>query len=339
MYFESLIEKFLSYKKVDTDFFDSSIATYRAKINVFCEYMIEIFQIHDANYETVLRGMNEDELIKILVYYVDTRKIHYKVTATIFMTVIKEFFAFLIGQENLKNDVFVNLERLDRLNTMITENMEVLELQNSDEKVPISEEAYYKLNNYCNNAINEISLEEIQKFNGVYSHPYDTFISAIMTKVVMFFGIKPQILLDINRNDYDRDLNMLRVRGYWIHLPNILSSQLSKYAFIRDEIHGNIEGKLFLKKDGGIYIGSEYSQIFKAIYNVFDTCSAEIVGKYAIMEMIKQGINVSVILDLTGFGVDTYFYCQESVNDEISLLERTKYLDAKIRKLKMFDHI
>lgn len=339
MSFSNTIEKFLAFKKDDSDFFESSLTTYRCKINVFKEYMLDTIKLNDINYERILRGMNEEEIIKSLEDYVLTRGIKFINTANCYMTVLKEYFMFLLNQLEIRNEVFSSIERLNKLEKLVGDQIKKLNLREADDKKPISENGFKRLNDHCNRIIDEFEINQMKAFDGKYKNPYDNFVSAMMTKIVMFFGVKSFRPLEIEKNHLDLDLNMLKIDNYWIHLPNNLSRQLKKYYRISIELFGQKSNMLFVDRNGNSFDANSYGQTYKVINDIFGTSSAEIVAKYTIIEMIKQGINVSLILDLTGFGVDTYFYCQEAVDEGKSVVDRTKYLDSKMRKLDIYEFV
>jgi hypothetical protein len=58
--------------------------------------------------------------------------------------------------------------------------------------------------------------------------------------------------------------------------------------------------------------------------------------KYGIIQMIKRGINQSVIIEFTGNQDDIYRDCQNEVNEE-KFEARNRYLDSKLRGIDSFD--
>lgn len=61
-------------------------------------------------------------------------------------------------------------------------------------------------------------------------------------------------------------------------------------------------------------------------------------AKFAIINMILNGINHSVVLDLTGFKNEVYIDCQNEV-DQRKLLNKTRYINHKIRGINTFDEL
>lgn len=157
-----------------------------------------------------------------------------------------------------------------------------------------------------------------------------------MIKLVMFLGIKPQLVSEFKISNLDIYTNKIFISGYWVHLPDKLGVQMKKYLSIIEKLSLENGDFLFIKKDGTRYI-KEYGQMFKVANKVMKNCSAESIAKFTIIQMIKEGINPSIILSITKFGIDTYLHCQDLVNSEKGALEKSRYLDSKLRKMKIFD--
>ena len=67
------------------------------------------------------------------------------------------------------------------------------------------------------------------------------------------------------------------------------------------------------------------------------TCATAL-AKYAIIQLIRQGIPAYLIKDFTGYNDDIYNHCQEIVNEEngaVSKEERCKIIDAGIRMSRL----
>lgn len=60
MNFYNTIENFLIFKKIESEFYESSAAIYEGKLNVFGEFL-EHEGINDLNCESVLRGINHEK--------------------------------------------------------------------------------------------------------------------------------------------------------------------------------------------------------------------------------------------------------------------------------------
>lgn len=339
MRLDTLIQKFFLWKE-DSNFYESSKVVYASKLNIFKDYIVKEKGLTDSNCEAILTGLNQKSFINIFENYILTRHIKYVNSVNCYIAIVKTFFEYLRDKQNIKNPLFTDMEKIKELNALL--NSEIIQnkqygLKETEGKNPISDTAFNDLNIFCNEIIDKTTPEIISKFNKRNNDPYIDFTSALMTKLVMFTGVKPNKILDITRSDLDLNLNTINISGFCIHIPNKLSLSLRKYITeILPSLNLSPE-YLFVKRDGTKFGYLEYNKTFKVISKKFNTCSAEIVSKYTIIRMIKEGINVSIIMDFTGFGEDTYYSCQEMVNDTKTDLNRSQYLDSKLRSIDIFE--
>jgi len=340
------IVSFLSERN-EGKFYDSSVTTYKRKLEVFFEYLINKCGLNDSNYEDMLRGMANDRIVKSIEYYVDEYNIKFKVTAELFFIVIKCYFDFISTKYSLKNENFDSNQKYKKLKDLVDNRIKEFKLDNSKQKSPIVREVFDKLNKLCNKKINTLNKDDLIKNQLVnedsYNKPLGNFISSIIVKTIMLTGIKNQVVSRILLKDLDTTLNRLKINNYWIHLPNELGMQFKKYLDIRNDIvkDKSLEYPLFINKQG-LPIGNDYTFMFEAIKLVVGNKKAECVSKFTIINMIKKGINSSIILEFTSFGLDTYLHCQELVNEEKSkedLESKSRYLDSKIRSMEIFDKL
>ena len=108
MKFYDSINDFLKYKKIESEFYESSSVIYYGKLNVFGEFL-EREGLNDLNCESILRGMTQSKFIDSLVYYIDSRNIGIKSSARGFITAIKEYFSYLLKHQNIRNSMDVVL--------------------------------------------------------------------------------------------------------------------------------------------------------------------------------------------------------------------------------------
>lgn len=62
------------------------------------------------------------------------------------------------------------------------------------------------------------------------------------------------------------------------------------------------------------------------------------IRKFVLTEMIRNGINQSFIMKLTGVGVKIFEDCQNIVNAERNI-EANRYIDSKMRDMITFDYL
>ncbi|MCM3390257.1 hypothetical protein M3649_19345 [Ureibacillus chungkukjangi] len=341
MSFDNTKELFLS-SRTDSFFYDSSIATYKRKIDVFFEFLTEEFGVNENNYKEVLRGIDKIAITKSIDFYVKRYSISFKNTIDLYISVIKSYFEFLNKHLDIKNDNFDSAINLSVIKNAVDNKIVDLGLETTELKSPITEQAFSKILNKCHQILNGYNLKFLLENKGKpRKNPVQIFTSAIVTKLVMLTGIKNQVIDTIKLKDYDSELNIIKVNNFSIHLPNNLGIQMKLYLELRNCIAKSNDGNypLFVKRDG-TSIGNAYEYIFKVLRDTLGSASAECVAKYTIMQMIKKGMNLYLIKMLTKFGIDSCLHCQELVNDEKTnedITSQNRYIDSKIRSMDVFD--
>jgi integrase len=344
MKFYETMEYFLQERN-EGKFYDSSVITYKRKLEVFFEFLVSYYGVNDNNYSDLLRSLGSDKILNSIKYYVNEYDIKFKVTVDNYFTVIKVYFDFIADKYNIKNNMFDSTQEFTVLKNSVAMLIDDLKLDKSKQKSPIVDTIFDNLSKYCNEKIDTLSKEEIIGNQIVSINDYNKtlveFISAIIIKIVMLTGIKNQVIGTIRLGDLDTELNRIKINNYWIHLPNDLGRQIKKYADVRNELvkTDSKEYPLFVNKQGEP-IGTDYNFMFDVLKPITGSKKAECVAKYTIINMIRKGINSSIIQEFTSFGNDTYLHCQELVNEEkskIDLKNKNRYLDSKIRSIEIFD--
>lgn len=342
MTFNNTKESFLN-NCTEGDFYDSSLTTYRRKLDVFSEFLTNDYGANDNNYKDILRGINQEAITKSIEYYVKSYGISFKNTIDTYLSVIKSYFDFLSKELNIKNDNFDSAIGYSNIKNSVEEKVKELELEvTNEQKPPIAEHIFSKLLSVCNDVLNKHTLEYIiDTKNKAKNSTIQTFTSAIIVKLVMFTGIKNQVIDTIKLKDYDDELNIITINNFSIHLPNKLGKQMKVYLQLRDKLIGNTDKdfQLFVKRDG-TSIGTAYDYAFKVLKDTLNSTSSEGIAKYTIMQMIKKGMNIYMIKMLTKFGIESCLQCQELVNDEKTnedITSQNRYIDSKIRSMDIFD--
>lgn len=342
MNFNNTKEQFLD-NCTDGDFYNSSLATYNRKVEVFFEFLTKYYGVNDNNYKEMLRGIDNIAILKSIEFYVEKYGISFRSTIHLYVSVITSYFNFLNNELNIRNENFDRRSNYSEIKKSVEEKIIELGLvETKGHKSPIVEHAFMKLLNNCDEILNTYDMKYMleNKRNGK-NYPVQIFTSAIVTKLIMLTGIKNQVLNTIKLKDYNSELNFITINNFSIHLPNGLGKQMRLYVELRNSIVKNedTEYQLFIKSDG-TSIGSSYEYAFKLLQDTVGNSSAACVAKYTIMQMIKKGTNLYFIKMLTKFGIDSCLQCQELVNDEKSnedMTSQNRYIDSKIRSMDIFD--
>lgn len=162
------------------------------KIKVFIEFLYEKFglsmddQSFDNDYFLLF---NEDDLIESLNYYIYKNSVTAQITANNYVTYITDFFEMLSNKYNIRNDVFINIDR--RNNFMLKVKEIVSLLKQTENKEIASDDQYEKLNSDIDNflstcnerdiiaQINDLKGKEIKTY-----FIYHRFVSVIAVKLV-----------------------------------------------------------------------------------------------------------------------------------------------------------
>lgn len=205
-------------------------------------------------------------------------------------------------------------------------------------------------------AINQNQYEEfidfMKKDNGEKITPLQC---RIIIKMLLLYGFSPERIFALNISDFVIEKRVLRVtycenpyRFINLELPYSLFNDLVKHFELRKNIQGN--NKLFVRTTGKEIAHSYLDDYFKNVkQSYYEKNHSERVeeinsftftglAKYAIINMILNGMNQSIIMDLTGFKSDVFEYCQEQVNN-IKAISKDRYVNSKIRNIKTFDLI
>lgn len=326
-----LIEEFIQYKRKKLK--ESSIKNYKGRLDVFSDFIRP--QINMSG-EAILRGFDKNSMKEAVKDYVTKRSLKYRASAMLYVSTINEFFMFLIDNKKIDNSTFSDRSKIKELNSSIKEfiNNE-MGLEECRDIEPLDEDVVNELIKMCNQAT-YVSADKITNFDAKNNDSYDDYISAIAIKITLFAGVKLENLYKIKKGDFDVSNNTMKLNGYTLNLPRDLSNDIKKMFELQKEIIPTYteESYLFLDREGNqIESGGG---LFKLLFKLIKSSSSAKVSSYALMQMIQEGINVGMIVKLTGCSYKTYECCQEIVDSEYAQEERDRYISAKLRGMELF---
>ena len=191
----------------------------------------------------------------------------------------------------------------------------------------------------CDKIIDGIDVEKIlRKEKGVYSN----YISSLITKLVLVYGLKNDAIRKLKMKDYNDQLNDLIINNYRVRLPDGLAIQMKKYREIRKRFleKYKIESNRLFFDDYDIDKELDNTKMYIVLKKVMGNMQAGGVAKYAIIQLLRENIPAYIISDFTNYKEDVLDYCQEQVDAErgLSLLsEKSRILDSALRKNELFD--
>ncbi len=212
-------------------------------------------------------------------------------------------------------------------------------MRESDTQEPIGREMAEKILEECDKIIDGIDIEKIlSKEKGVYSN----YISSLITKLVLAYGLKNDAIRKLKIKDYNDQLNDLIINNYRVRLPDGLAMQMKKYKEIRKRFleKYKIESKRLFFDDYDIDKELDNTKMYIVLKKVMGNMQAGGVAKYAIIQLLRENIPAYIIGDFTNYKEDVLDYCQEQVDAErgLSLLsEKSRILDSALRKNELFD--
>lgn len=318
-----------------------SYLTYKKKVEVLRDYAIARKSANDSNFSSILRGLDEDDILDSVRFYVEDSEIRYKATADAYYTILTVFFDFIRQNYQWGNVLFDSKEKNTHLqnayNILTTKELKL----NAKEKVlPPDDLQVEELIQLCNYTIQNTSTDAI--LGGAKNGAYSKYISSLIVKLTLLLGCKNQVVDNLLVGDYDPFLHTITVNGYCVHVSNGLAKQMYRYiAEVRPklvELHPNEH--LFVGfKDNAIVDNSKKYAILKP---VLGHTKGTAIAKYAIMRMIREKVPAYLIMEFTGCSTVIYRHCNELVEDESDTTKRaskSRLLDQAFRGTSIYDRL
>ena len=187
----------------------------------------------------------------------------------------------------------------------------------------------------CDKNIENLDVEKFLELrHGVYSN----YISSLIVKFVLAYGLKNDTIRKIKITDYDDNLNSIKVNEYKVHLPDGLAMQMKRYKEIRQKFleKYEIESERLFFDNNGVDKKLDNTKMFAVLKKAIGNVQAEEVAKYAIVQLLQNGVPDYIISDFTGYKKEILEDCQNLVdkNSGMDLLEnQCKILDAALMKI------
>ena len=332
----SLLEKFVQAQRQEKG--ERTYETYGRKIFVFQEYM-EKCGINDENYRPFLHTAQINDILSAIKYYVDTYGIEFKSTTDTFKSALSVFFKYLKINEGIKNEYFEEDTKGNELKTAYDKLAKSMKLKEGIQASPLTKDECERLIKLCNEKLDEPSIDAI--LNGYNNGVYTSYISSLITKCVLLFGIKNQVIIELDTKSYDCVLNKIVIHGYHVHLPDDLARQMKRYyCEVRKSIvpENRLDNRLFVDIVPGQKLDN--AKMFTTLKAVTGHSKAMSVAKYAIMQMLKNGVPMNLVMEFTGCAKEVCGHCQELIDEEngvFQLNEKNRKLDVSLRKSDIYD--
>lgn len=303
---------------------------YQKDLLVFWDFL-KTKNVDDESWPYFLGGANTELIIGSLKYYIRENKINSISTGNRFISVLVEFFQFIIDKEIIQNKelyaemnspIYSTKSFRARINSWISQN-----LKDKESTVIFTQTEIVRLINDCDEILNMrmINDEEFDK----------KIVPALILKLIILTGVKYKVIRNLSINDLNLRYGTIEINKYVIHMPISLIDQFELYVLIRSE--KTASDYLFIQTTGeqlpdktgntAYFLGSL-------------TTRTDLTGiiKFAIIEMINKGIGESIIKEFTGVGKTVFEDCLNIINKDIHK-DRNVFLDSRVRELFSYNNM
>jgi len=313
--------------------------TYRRKIEVFQEFLETRLNANDSNYPQILVGLRNEDVIASVEFYVENYGIRYKATTDAYFVILGVFFKFLWDLHGIQNEWFGNTIRKQQLKDSYEALVgKKLKLTATEQVMPPTDEQITELTHLCDRMIDQATPESV--VGGQYNGTYAKYISSLIVKLTLLFGCKNQVIDNLPLQAFDLLTRRMTINGYSVHLPDKLALQMQQYVTeVRPKLVEQYPNdRLFVgfKIDAHVDNTQKYAVLDPVLHHIQGTA----IAKYAIIQMIRERIPSSLIMEFTGCSTTIYQHCNELVEDESDTTRRadkSRLLDRAFRNLHIFD--
>lgn len=334
MGFLDTIEGYLDTKNL------SNRNVYAPRIYSFVSFLQNEKNVTDKNYIEYLSALKIETILESLEYFIRNNQIKKKSVARFYAATIKLYFHYLydngIENENLKKlFAYTNSFSYDN---QIHKYIEKSSLKDVETKSAIDFEEMKILITEIDEQI-ELCINDnnILTSTTSKSNSYNNLVYLLALKLMMFTGVDYKGLRDLPFDCFISQKLKIIINTYTLHLPDKLGEQLKIYEEIK--ISRGLTGKVFFILSNG----QEMSKQTSGISDILEKSTLERgdtlgIRKFVLTEMIRNGINQSFIMKLTGVGLKIFEDCQDIVNTERNI-EANRYIDSKMRDMITFDYL
>ncbi len=309
----------------------------------FIEYVMKNFK-EVKNVETLFKHeLTRSHLIKSTEFYIiGNENVKSKSAIDDFLIDLNQLFELEINKKYY-NQNLENIRPFMKLNSEIEQNLI------KDDIILKDKEPYP--------AINRNQFMFIIEQMDYIGEKFSEIQKKIIIKLLLLYGFKPERIIDFDIDDFKINERILTVkynenpdRYIKLELSNSIYNDLVKHYKLRANMKG--DNNLFVttkgKKITHSYLKHYLDNIRDKYFEKYPYEKTEDeenhqftftgLAKYSVITMILNGMNQSIIMDLTGFEDDVFGYCQEQVNS-IKSVSKDRYVNSNIRGIETYDLI
>lgn len=307
--------------------------TYNDKLDNIQRFFFAKLGITDNNIENEFSKIKVEDIINCLAFCLEKDGRNSESIAKLIRYAITSCFDEMI-ESGYTNQEYIYAKADPSENSLIKTLNKFIASQNLKKTcstTSLLSEEIFLLINYCDNTINNIEHEKIDKV-----------AVRLICKLMAYLGMEYKHIKKIKREQLDltnckikleykiiidkkminHDFNML--------LPKNLCDQLYKYI-----------NRLELSDDDLVFdsYATAKSKIDYLLRTLYDTnvVNVSMVTKYATIQMLLNDIDIDIIQTIRGDSINcqnkTRYCCEKTIEDRLSKL------DNKLRLLELFDHI
>ena len=303
---------------------------YEANVSNFIKYIQEEKELLLT--DTVLGGIDTDDIIASIDFCIKNCGFSTKSIARKYSVAIAQLFTILIVNEDIKNKDFYEELRASSIEDK-SYYSRINEYINSHSELAKSETIDTVTNDEVDLLIDLTSLEIENTDVHNTAKGFERLSALLGIKVMLLTGIKYNVLRKIKREDINISSAFLIINGLKIRLPIVLCSQLNYLLSL------NIKNKpkyLFVNFNGTQWgEKTQDSKITYVVFKYFGKSDTTGLTKYGISNLIKAGVNDSIIKKLTSANDTIIKDCLEnSVESEPLFWE--KYINSKLSNVDIY---
>lgn len=309
----------------------------------FIEYIMQ--SKSGSSLEDVLKyEITKKDLINSTIYYIQKNdNVRSKSEIDDYLIAINRFFFETIFHK-YPNQNLITIRPFTTLSKEVEQGLieqeQLINLEERQTFPPINEDQYKFI-------LNHIKEDYKASFKDKQIH--------IIIKLALLFGFSPERIINLKRSNYYHEERVLEIiysknpyRSLKLDIPYKIHIEITEY--LKSDLHGKSEhNSFFVNRNGGLIkhdFPAGYLKSLKEQYFILYPNEGELrnpftptgLAKYAIIKMILNGINPSVISDLTGYMNDVISDCQDKVN-EMKALNRNRYINHMIRGIQTYEEI
>lgn len=331
----------MDYVKI-TEEFSEKYPDYKNDIWNFTKYLENQWKnsLSDANIRFLLQGLDVEFLLNSLIYNVEERKIYKrKNAAKKYATVIGLFLNYIRKNTDIENPTLFEAISYNRLREnaymkrMMAYINECDKLQGTIELEGIGRSGAEKVLRWSDDQLED----ERKWYRDIETREIDETafrkaMAALGMKMMLIYGFTYRELRKIKMDQYDSTRNTIIVNGFEIRLPINMGIQMKRMKDFLDENEiRNEQGFLFTNAQG-----EEWGEITSAsgisdwLSPLIESTSVTSIVKYGISQLLKTGLNDSIIKQLTGASDTLIKGCVVHEDEDIERIINTKLVNVEL---------